>query len=190
MKSRKILSIVLALAMATVLFTGCSSKDKTGDTPKDTTKTEKPKDQTAKDSKKFVEKDGVLVYTDTKNSPFQDSGLEIQLKKGDKGSAKFIITDKEGKATVDYYIFDYDKNQVVQHKFVSAMGTEFYYYYDLDKKELTKIEDGEHKDTTEKTKASNRWDKAVLTMDENVKLLEKYYSQNYKMTIKEAVQKK
>lgn len=142
------------------------------------------------DDKQFKEKDGMMVYTDTKYSPFEESGLEIQLKKGERGSAKFIITDKDGKATVDYYLFDYDKNYVERHKYVAAMGTEFYYYYDLEKKTLARIEDGDHKDTTEKTRSSNRWDKAVSTMDEDVKALEKYYSEQYKTTIKEAVQGK
>lgn len=188
----KLVKTLLVAMLAVGILSGCGSKasDKK-DMPKEDNKTEASQSESGKsegtEEKKFVEKDGILVYTDTKNSPFDESGLEIQIKKGEKGSAKFIVTDKEGKATVDYYIFDYDKNHVEKHYYVSAMGTEFYYYYDLDKKALVKIEDGEHKDSTEKTKSSKRWDKAVASIDEEVKALEKYYEDQYKMTIKEAV---
>lgn len=175
---KKIMAVLLMLVLSVAMLAGCTNAK-----PAD-------KDGAAKDREiKFAEKDGLLTYTDLKNSPFAESGLQITIKKGENGYAKFVKTDLQGKATKEYYLFNYANNTAEKYYYVSAMGTAFYYYYDLAKKELIKVEDGEHNDTTQKTKDSNRWDKAAQTMDEEVKALEKYYSEQYKMTIEQAVKK-
>lgn len=181
---KKAIKKLLVLSMALGILVGCGGKTgETGD--------KSGKNDTAVTSQqvKLVEKDGLLTYTDTKNSPFEESGLKISIKKGNEGYAKFIKTDLNGGETVEYYNFDYGKNIAEKYYYVSAMGTGFYYYYDLEKGELVKVEDKEHNDTTQKTKDSKRWDKAAESMDEEVKALEKYFKEQFSMTIKETVTK-
>ena len=179
---KKIISSLFVLILTMGLLAGCGKK-----VVENADKTQKNSAAVNSQLEKFKEKEGLLTYTDKSNSPFENSGLEITIKKGESGYAKFVKTDKEGKATVDYYTFDYGKNTVEKYYYVSAMGTDFYYYYDLAKGELAKIEDGKHNDNTQKTKEANRWDKAAATMQEEVKALEKYFKEQYNKTIKEAV---
>lgn len=134
----------------------------------------------------FKEQDGVLSYTDTSNSPFENGGVKIEIKKGNQGYVKFIKTDDKGNPTVDYFNFDAEKEQVEKYYYVPAMGTGYYYYYDLKNKALTKIEDIDHVDSTQKIKDANRWDNAVSKVKEEVKTLEDYFSKQYNITIKEA----
>lgn len=185
-KTKKIIETLCVLTLTVGMLAGCGSKaaDKTGD------KTSESKTTVSSQSVEFKEKDGLLTYTDTKNSPFENSGLEINVRKGEGGYAKFIKTDKKGKPTVEYYTFDYSKNMVEKYYYVSAMGRGFYYSYDLSKGELVKVEDAKHNDITQKTKDSKRWDKAATTTDEDVKALKKYFKEQYKMTIKDYVLKK
>ncbi len=133
------------------------------------------------------EKDGLLTCTDIQNSPFENSGLKITIKKGQNGYAQFVKTDKKGNETKDYYKFDFATNTAVKYSYVSAMGTAYYYYYNLQKGELTKIENGDHADVTQSTKNAKRWDNAAATVDEEIKALQSYFVAQFGMTIEKAV---
>ena len=177
------LGILLTLSFA--ILTGCEAKD-----TKQEGKSENKEEKQQCELVNFKEEDGLYTCLDTEKSPFDESGLDISIKKGENGYAKFVITDKEGKATVDYFDFNYEKNQVERYRYVSAMGSAYYYYFDLEKGELEKIENGDHEDTTEKTKSGGRWDKAANTVKDDVQALEDYFKQEYGKTIKEAVTEK
>ena len=172
MKKRCTLLLVLVLTIG--MITGCGNKasQEAGNLSGD---------------KKFEEVDGLLVYIDTENSPFEDSGLKISIKKGDAGFVEFLVTDKEGKETVNYYKFDFGENEVEKYNYVSPMGMGFYFYYDLENNEMCRVEDDDHNDTTEGTKESGRWDSSAEKLNEEVEALENYFKEQYGMTIKEAV---
>lgn len=165
---KKIFSCLMVLAIVAGIFVGCGNKNESA----------------------FKEVDGVLVCVDTESSPFEGGGVKIEVKKGEEGYAKFIKTDAEGNDTVEYYNFDYNKNLMEKYKYVSAMGVGFYYYYDLEKGELTKVEDNDHKDSTESMKESGRWDKAASSTKEEVTMIEKYFSEKHGSTIKEFLNEK
>ncbi|MBE6082300.1 MULTISPECIES: hypothetical protein [Tissierellales] len=174
---KSILLLIVVLAMG--IMSGCGNKN-------ENEQSNVPADNTPKESK-FEEKDGLLVYLDLKNSPFEESGLNISIKKGEDGYADFVKTDLKGNETKDYYKFDYSTNTVEKYYYVSAMGTAYYYYYDLEKDELSKVEDGDHNDVTEKMKSSGRWDSAAEKAAEEIKSLQDYFKEKYGSTIEEAV---
>ncbi|MGQ9840429.1 MAG: hypothetical protein ACUVR4_07885 [Anaerolineae bacterium] len=135
----------------------------------------------------LVEKEGLLTAIDTQKSPFKDSGLKITIKKGQDGYALFVKTDKQGNETKDYYKFDFAANTVVKYTYVAAMGNAYYYYYDLQKNELTKVEDGDHKDVTQRLKDAKRWDTAATSVSDDIKALQSYFETQFGKTIEEAV---
>lgn len=169
---KKTVTLLLVLILAMGVLAGCGSNNG-GEVNNN------------QEESKFELQDGLLVYLDKENSPFEDSGFKISIKEGEY--AEFIITDLEGNETVDYYKFDYASNTVEKYYYVSAMGTAFYYYYDLEAEELIKVENGDHEDSTEGMKASGRWDSAAEKTHEEITTLEGYFSEQYDMTIKEAV---
>lgn len=186
---KKIIALLLVFTLAMSSLVGCGKKDDgEKDVPPTDNQLEENKDQndnTEKGEAKFEEQDGLLVYVDTENSPFEDSGLKISINEGEN-YVEFVKTDVEGNETVDYYKFDYSTNTMEKYYYVSAMGTAFYYYYDLEKGELAKVEDGDHEDTTESMKESGRFDGAAEKTKDEVNELESYFKDKYNMTIKEA----
>lgn len=199
---KKVGILVLGMVMALVLVTGCSQgapaggdKPAAGETAgtEPASKPEAPAMEpeatpaSAPEGVTVEEKDGLTIYTDLQKSPFENSGLKITIKKGEDGYAKFVKTDLTGKETVDYYNFDYAKNVMEKYYYVSAMGTAYYYYYDLAGNALVKVEDGDHKDSTQSLKDNKRWDGANEKTQDEVKSLEDYFKSQYGMTIKEAV---
>ncbi|MBU5428257.1 hypothetical protein KQI41_17830 [Tissierella pigra] len=184
---KKIVSLLLVLMLTMAVVGGCSPKNNNVEESLQTNNVENENQNENQDVSKFEEKDGLLVYTDVENGPFDESGLKISIKEGEDGYVEFIKTDLEGNETVDYYKFDYATNTMEKYYYVSAMGTAFYYYYDLEEGQLVKVEDGDHNDSTEGMKSSGRWDSAAEKTDEEVKLLEDYFKEQYSMTIKESV---
>ena len=186
---KKIIALLLGFTLAMSFLVGCGKKDNgEKDVPPTDNQIEENKDQNddaEKGETKFEEKDGLLIYVDTENSPFEDSGLKISINK-DENYVEFIKTDLEGNETVDYYKFDYSTNTMEKYYYVSAMGTAFYYYFDLETGELAKVEDGDHKDTTEGMKEAGRFDGAAEKTKDEVNELESYFKAQYNMTIKEA----
>ncbi len=182
---KRVLTLLLVLTMVLGILSGCTNNvPAAGDKPVDETIAALPEGVT------MEEKDGLTVYTDLKNSPFENSGLKITIKKGENGYIKFVKVDLEGRETVDYYTFDYSKNILEKYYYVSAMGSAYYYYYDLNKSEVYKVEDQEHKDITQTMKDSDRLGKAQEKIAGEIASLEDYYKKQYNMTIKEAVSQK
>lgn len=173
--------VTLALVSLLVVLLGCTATPTTAPTMSPTAT------RTGGTALALVEKDGLWTATDTQKSPFEDSGLKIIIKKGSGGYAQFVKTDKKGNETKEYYKFDFAINIAIKYTYVSAMGSAYYYYYDLLKNELVKVEDGDHKDVTQRLKEAKRWDGAAKTMSEDVKALQSYFQAQFGKTIEQAV---
>lgn len=122
----------------------------------------------------FEEKDGALEYLELENSPIQGGGLRIRIYR-DEAKIHMIKTDASGSDTVEYVTFHVGKNEVEKYKYVSMMGSGFYYYYNLESKELYKIENDAHEDRTESTKESGRFEGAVADVEDEIALLTAYF---------------
>lgn len=173
--------IVLVLAVCMVLgMAGCGKADDQGS--QDTVK--------AKETGKveWVEKDGLLTHLDLENSPFPGTGLNISIDSKNQ-VVNVIKTDQSGKDTVEYWKFNYKDNQMEKYIYVSMMGTGFYYYYDLEKGEVVRIESDTHEDKTQSTKDSGRYEKSNNDTREEVAQLEAYFMEQYGKTIKDLTQK-
>lgn len=175
---KKSLVILCALLVSASVLSGC------GDSGNSNQSSETGAVSGENSAATFTLSDGKAVYTDTENSPFE-GGLKIEIENAAK-TAKFTVTQTDGTETVDYYLFDYNTNTMEKYYYVSAMGSAYYYTYDLNAKELLKVEDGDHADKTESMKSSGRWDGAVETITGNVTDLETYFSAQYGVTISEA----
>ena len=180
---KKILIAAMAFIMA-VAATACSNGNAATTTVADATTTAAE----AAESKtpEFTEEDGVLTYLDTKNSPFEGAGLKITADPSAK-TVKFVKTDLEGNETVEYYTFDFNTNTVEEYYFVSMMGTGFYYTFDLEKGEISKIEDSDRNDSTQSTKDSGRYDSANERTKGDVEALQKYFSEQFGKEIADMV---
>ena len=179
---KKSIALLLVFMLTMNVLVGCSKKnDGEKDLPPADNQLEENinQDDNTGEKTKFEEQDGLLVYVDTENSPFEDSGLKISINE-DKNYVEFV-------KTVDYFKFDYSTNTMEKYYYVSAMGTAFYYYFDLEASELVKVEDGDHEDNTEGMKEAGRFDGAAEKTKDEVTELENYFKEQYHMTIKEAV---
>lgn len=185
---KKRLALLLVAGISFSMLVGCTNNaPQTGNQPQgiqEEVKGNLPEGITVE------EVEGLTVYTDLKNSPFEDSGLKITLKKGDGGYAKFVKTDLNGAETADYYLFDYENKNFEKYYYVSAMGTAYHYYYDLGDAKVVKVENKEGADVTQSLKDSGRLEGAQATIEKEIEELESYYSTYYKMTIEEAVAQK
>ena len=134
----------------------------------------------------LTEEDGVLTCLDVETSPFEGGGLRTVVDQA-AGSVTFTKTDLNGNDTLEYFEFVPAENSVEKYYYVSAMGTGFYYYYDLSAGEMVRLESDTHEDKTESYKSMGRFDSANETMQSEVKLLTEYFSANFGMTIEDAV---
>ena len=128
----------------------------------------------------------MLTYLDTENSPFEGAGLKITADPSAK-TVKFVKTDLDGNETVEYYTFDFNTNTVEEYYFVSMMGTGFYYTFDLEKGEISKIEDSDRNDSTQSSKDSGRYDGANERTKSDVEALQKYFSEQFGKEIADMV---
>ncbi|HML46782.1 MAG TPA: hypothetical protein PKE04_08550 [Clostridia bacterium] len=128
----------------------------------------------------------VLTYTDLEHSPFENCGLKIDIKRGGEGYVMFTKVTLEGAATVDYYKFDFDNGIMEKYYYVSAMGTAYYYTWDLAEGALAKIEDGNRNDSSESLKKMGRWETAAETVAGEVEALQTYFAEQYGVSIEEA----
>lgn len=181
---KKVLALLMVLVMAAGMLAGCAKEAPVQPVTEEVTA---PAPEQTAEEISIEEKDGLTIYTDLKNSPFEESGLRITVKKGENGYAKFVKTDLQGRDTVDYYTFDYSKNILEKYYYVSAMGSAYYYYYDLNKKELYRVEDQEHKDITQTMKDSGRLETAQTKIAGEIGALEGYYKEQLGTTIIESV---
>lgn len=180
--------LTVAVTVTLMSLTACSTTSK-GTTGEKQSGSNVNVSENAGQKVEFTEEDGILTYLDTEHSPFEGSGLKITADKTAK-TMKFVKTDLEGKETLEYYLFDYNSNTVEQYYYVSMMGTGFYYIYDLTAGEIVKIEDSEHKDATQKTKDSGRYDGTNERMKSDVAAIEGYFSEQFGITISEMVNSK
>lgn len=176
---KKIALLLTATVVSASIFMGCGDAS-TNDSASTSVSTE-----SQKSNSKFKEENGTMVYTDTENCPFEDCGLKIVIDSSKK-DGKFTKTTKEGEESSDYYDFNYETNTVEKYYYVSAMGTAYYYTYDLEKGELVKVEGQNHEDKTESTKSSGRWDKSAEKVKTEVEQIEKYFEEQYGVSLKEA----
>lgn len=175
------LALLLAISLA-----GCGNTPATTPSPSAKASSAPSPSPTAKAAGlEFKEENGVLTCLDVKNSPFEKSGLKITLDKSKK-TVNFVKTDLEGKSTVEYWLFNYADNTVIKYSYVSAMGTGYYYYYDLTKNEITKLEDKDHADKTESSKQGGRLASATDTLKDEVSKLSSYFKQQFGKNIADA----
>lgn len=132
-------------------------------------------------------KTGEFTYLDTKNSPFPQSGLNIDVVQGASGYVKFVVTDASGKDTADYYQFSSADSTMIRHRYVSAMGSTYNYHFNYKDMSLTKVTDGKDADVTASMKQSGRWDSAASETKDHAQKLLDYFKTNYKLSIDEAV---
>lgn len=180
---KKILIAAMAFIMVAAA-TACSNGNAAATTAADaaTTAAEAAESKTPE----FTEEGGVLTYLDTENSPFEGAGLKITADPSAK-TVKFVKTDLDGNETVEYYIFDFNTNTVEEYYFVSMMGTGFYYTFDLEKGEISKIEDSDRNDSTQSSKDSGRYDSANERTKSDVEALRKYFSEQFGKEIADMV---
>ncbi len=180
-------SAFIALAAILILtFAGCQNNASTTPTPASKPSPTAPATPSSKPSGlEFKEENGLLTCLDLKNSPFEKSGLRITLDKGKK-TVNFVKTDLDGKSTVEYWLFNYSNNTVTKYSYVSAMGTGYYYYYDLAKNEITKLEDKDHADKTESSRQGGRLASANDALKDEVSKLSAYFKQQFGKTIADA----
>lgn len=135
----------------------------------------------------FADKgDGTLTTLDVENSPL-GGGLLITIDKNES-FINMQITDKAGDETVEYFKFFPADQLCERYKYVSMMGTGFYYTYDYAASELTQIMNMEGEDSTESSKESGRFEGAQRETQELVDQLIAYFEENYGMTLAEAVE--
>lgn len=134
----------------------------------------------------FTVSEIVLTYTDLANSPFENCGLKIDIKRADEGYVMFTKVTLDGHPTVDYYKFDFENGIMEKYYYVSAMGTAYYYTWDLAEGALVKIEDGDRNDSSEALKKMGRWDTAAETVSGEVEALQAYFAEQYGVSIEEA----
>lgn len=163
---KKLMTLVLALAMVLSLA-ACGSPD-SGDA-----------------AVKLEDNNGILEAVDVATSPLEGCGVHVQVDKA-QGTVTFIKTDDAGQDTTEYYKFTPAKNEVEQYYYVSMMGTGFYYYFDLEANEMVRMEDMEHKDSTESAKENGRFDPAAEGLKADVAALQTYFESTFGMTIADA----
>jgi len=166
---KKTLTILAITVLLISCFAGCAQKE------------------VALDAKiTFIDNgDGTMTCLDIQSSPL-DGGLCITVDKNE-GFINFQITDKDGNATVEYYIFTPTDTTCHRYKYVSAMGTGFNYYYDYNASELFKIENKDNEDTTDSTKESGRFDGAQSETKENVDKLIEYFIATFDSSLEDIV---
>lgn len=132
-------------------------------------------------AKGFEQKEGYMEFLEIEKSPISGGGLRIQFFPEEK-KLHMIKTDSTGNDTVEYLTFFLDKMEVEKYRYVSMMGTGFYYYYSVEKEELYKIEDNSHADKTESTKEAGRFENAYNEVKEEVTKILEYFSERFMPT--------
>ncbi len=130
--------------------------------------------------------DGTFTILDVENSPL-DGGLLITVDKNED-FVNMQITGNDGTETVEYFKFIPAEQTCERYKYVSMMGTGFYYTYDYAAGELTQIMNMEGEDSTESSKESGRFEGAQSETQELVDKLVAYFEEVHGMTLAEAVE--
>lgn len=184
---KKMTAILLAVSLAAALA-GCA-KGNSDPTPPPATPTPVTQPSATPEPAaglELTEENGVLTCLDSETSPFEDCALRTVVDKQAK-TVTFTKATPEGQDTQEYYLFRPEEHMMEQFYYVSMMGTGFYYYYDTDLGEMVRMEDKDHNDTTESSKASGRYDGAAQRVKADATALEAYFSDSFGMTIAEAI---
>ena len=168
---KKLIAFALAAVMVLSLV-ACGGKDSVDDSKTDA-------------KIQLEDNNGILEAVDVATSPLEDCGVHVQVDKA-QGTVTFIKTDDAGQDTTEYYKFSPAKNEVEQYYYVSMMGTGFYYYFDLEANEMVRMEDMDHKDSTESAKENGRFDPAAEGLKADVTALQTYFESTFGMTITDA----
>ena len=164
---KKLTAMILAV-LAIACLAGCSSETK------------------GKSAAKLEDKgDGTFTYLEVENSPL-DGGLLITVDKN-AGTVNMQITDKSGNETTEYYKFIPAESACERYRYVAMMGTGFYYTYDYDAGEITKILNNDKEDTTQSTKDSGRFESAQSETKEQVDSLISYFETTFGTTLSESL---
>ena len=164
---KKLIAVTVAL-LAIVCFAGCSG------------------DKEGKSQAKLEDNgDGTLTYLEVENSPL-DGGLLITVDKN-AGTVNMQITDKSGNETTEYYKFSPSESTCERYRYVSMMGTGFYYGYDYEACEIKTVLNNDKEDVTESTKESGRLESAQSETKENVDGLISYFETAFGTTLSEVV---
>ena len=160
---KKLITLLMAV-LAVACFAGCSSKAEESTTT------------SLEDNG-----DGTLTYLEVENSPL-DGGLLITVDKS-AGTVNMQITDKSGKETTEYYKFSPADGTCERYRYVSMMGTGFYYTYDYNSGEISTVLNNDKEDVTQSTKDSGRYESARSETKEYVDSLISYFETNFNTTL-------
>ena len=130
---------------------------------------------------------GTYTCIDTENSPLPDGGVKVDVVTGEAGYVMFTVTDNDGNETVDYYKFIPADDTMLRHRYVAAMGKEYYYHFDCAAMELTGVSDADGEDVTQGLKMGGRWDSAAAETKEQAAGLMEYFQSSFGMSLAEAV---
>ncbi len=144
-------------------------------------------DFTAESTLTLAEENGVLTCFDATTSPFADCAVRVTVDKTEK-TVTFVKATYEGQDTREYYKFMPEENTVEQFYYVSMMGTGFYYYFDTELGEMTRMEDMNHEDSTQSAKENGRFDAPAERIKGEVATLEAYFVSAFGMSIADAIQ--
>jgi hypothetical protein len=129
---------------------------------------------------------GTLTYLEVENSPL-DGGLLITVDKS-AGTVNMQITDKSGNETTEYYKFNPADNTCERYRYVSMMGTGFYYTYDYNAGEISTILNNDKEDVTQSTKDSGRFESAQSETKEYVDSLISYFETTFSTTLDDIIE--
>jgi len=123
---------------------------------------------------------------DVENSPDPDRGYKIEIRRGSDGYVKFTVVALDGTVMTDYFLFMPNQSLMEWRRWVSAMGFTYFYSFDLNTRELLKVENDDGEDVSESMKTSGRWDNAVGTVTAEVEKMENYFRTQFGVSITEA----
>ena len=127
-----------------------------------------------------------LVDTDLGADVFDGSGLKITIDITAKTARIQLVDPNSGQDFSDYYVFDYNNQTMVNHRFVSMRQMEYDYTLDLTSGELVAVIDGEGNDAIETLRKMDRFDKAQSDRAQERTDLEAWFQERYGVTIREA----
>lgn len=124
---------------------------------------------------------------DKRAKAIKSAGLLVTVDKSKQTVTFQTVDPKTGKHFKDYYKFDEKTKNFWWHKYVSAMGQEFDYKYDLASSKLKTVYDFNHKDVNKEVQKMGFWKQIISETEDAKGSLENYFSTRYGMTIEQAI---
>ena len=110
----------------------------------------------------------------------------IEIRRGSDGYVKFTVVSLDGTVMTDYFMFMPNRAQMEWRRWVSAMGFTYFYSFDLNTRQLLKVENDDGEDVSEGMRNSGRWENAVETVAAEVEKMENYFRTQFGVSISEA----